>query len=205
MKLVGITQNLVNMNFGSNWLITSDKPINQNSYYFEVEFDKSVPISFSTGFIGYVYKFPTGFEYIDDNYFNLRKLYCSSFVAVAQTYENDFYLEYINNRVIEIANNSTNTTPDLFINSRVGFGIKLKSDKTVNFDIYLNGKLKDQLIKENFEDFDFRNLYIATFNQWNHNNQSAQYYFEKDLKYQNIASKYLNNVVLFESGGGCIK
>lgn len=202
MKLVGVENNIVNMGYGTQWLITSDKPINQNSYYFEIEFNKSSSVQYSTGFIGYTYKYPTGFEYIleDENIY--RKLYCSSFVVLARTYENDFHLEYINTKQVEINKGLTNTYPSMFLSSRVGIGIELKSDKSVHLDVYINGELKDSIIKENFDDFDFQNLYISTFNQWNHNNQNAQYYFEKDLKYHNIAQKYLKNAVLFESGGG---
>lgn len=205
MKLVGVENNKTNFGYGANWLITSDKPINQNSYYFEVEFDKSVSVPYSTGFIGYTYKYPTGFEYILDEDNRYRKIYCSSFVVLNRTYENVFHLEYINTKTIEINKGLTNTTPNMFISSRVGLGIELKSDKTANLDVYINGKLKDQITKKNFDDFDFSNLYITTFNQWDHNNQTAQYYFDKDLKYQNIAQKYLRNAVLFESGGGVYK
>ena len=202
MKLVGVENNIVNVGYGSNWLITSDKPINQNSYYFEIEFNKSTPVGYSTGFIGYTYKYPTGFEYIIDNDNQYRKLYCSSFVVLTRPYENDFHLEYINTKQIEIDKYLTNIYPSMFLKSRVGIGIELNSNKSVNFDVYINGILKDQMTKENFNDFDFNNLYITTFNQWNHNNQYAQYYFGKDLKYYNIAQKYLKNTVLFESGGG---
>ena len=200
MKLLGTTQNLVNTVPGSNWLITSDKPIDQNSYYFELEI-LSRP-NYSTGYIGYLYKSENGAQHAPGEYW-----YKGSFCTVCLTYENQVYNEYFSILQDPYFNISKTITPNDFLSSRIGLGIRLKSDKTVNFDIYLNGKLKDQLIKENFEDFDFNNLYIATFNQWNHNNQTAQYYFEKDLKYQNIASKYLRNAVLFESGGGggCIK
>ena len=200
MKLVGVENNLVNMGYSAQWLITSDKPINQNGYYFEVDF-KSSSVNYSTGLIGYTYKYPSGFKYIIDNYNTSIKLYYPSFGVFADTYENNFNLGYINTKQIEF-NKSTNIDPSMFLSSRVGIGIKLNSNKSVNFDVYINGILKDQIIKENFKDFDFHNLYITTFNQWNHNNQSAQYYFEKDLKYQNIASKYNKKFILFESRGG---
>ena len=201
MKLVGVENNLVNVGFGSNWLITSDKSINQNSYYFEVEF-KSNP-SYSTGYIGYLYKYPTGFKYFN-NELGIKLYYPSFTIEILTNGSNKIYLTYYNNNkeIEEISKTSTSISDVTALNSIVGLGIKLNSDKSVNFDVYINGVLKDQIIKENFDDFDFNNLYIATFNEWNHNNQSAQYYFEKDLKYQNIASKYIKKFILFESGGG---
>lgn len=198
MKLVGVENNLVNVGFGSNWLITSDKQINQNSYYFEVEF-KSHP-NFTTGAIGYIYKYPTEFKYFN-NELGIHLYYPSFIIDIARSI-NTFYLTYYNNNKLEIQKASTSISAVTALNSIVGLGIKLNSDKSVNFDVYINGVLKDQIIKENFDDFDFNNLYIATFNEWNHNSQSAQYYFEKDLKYQNIASKYIKKFILFESGGG---
>ena len=186
MKLLGTTQNLVNTVPGSNWLITSDKPIDQNSYYFELEI-LSRP-NYSTGYIGYLYKSENGAQHAPGEYW-----YKGSFCTVCLTYENQVYNDYFSILQDPYFNISKTITPNDFLSSRIGLGIRLKSDKTVNFDIYLNGKLKDQLIKENFEDFDFNNLYIATFNQWNHNNQTAQYYFEKDLNLKKL--QYLKLLV----------
>ena len=201
MKLVGVENNIIYTNYGSNWLITSDNPINQNSYYFEVKF-KSHP-NFCTGYIGYLYKYPTGFKYFN-NQLGIKLYYPSFTIEILTEGNNKIYLTYYNNNkeIEEISKTSTSISDVTALNSIVGLGIKLNSNKSVNFDVYINGVLKDQIIKENFDDFDFNNLYIATFNEWNHNSQYAQYYFEKDLKYQNIASKYIKKFILFESGGG---
>lgn len=134
MKLVGVENNIVNVGYGSNWLITSDKPINQNGYYFEVEF-KSSSVQYSTGYIGYTYKYQSGFKYIIDIDNTRRKLYYPSFVVLARTYENDFSLAYINTKQNEF-NKSVNIDPSMFLSSRVGIGIKSNSNKSVNFDIY---------------------------------------------------------------------
>lgn len=205
MKLVGVENNIVNTS-AKWWLITSDKPINQNSYYFEFKL-RSMP-SRSTGYIGYLFKNPikNNFDYIEDDYNDTeqRKIYSPSFIILIFPEDNKFYIMYNTKTKQEIVKVSQSITLDMVLNYIIGLGIKLNSNKSVNFDVYINGVLKDQIIKENFDDFDLNNLYIATFNQWNHNYQYAQYYFEKDLKYQNIASKYIKKFILFESGGGCI-
>ena len=206
MKLVGVENNLVNKN-DNWWLITSDKPINKNAYYFEVEL-RSMP-SRSTGYIGYLFKNMAtgGFDYVYEGsrIEDIRKIYSPSFIILVFPEDNKFYIMYNTRTKQEIVKVSQSITLNMVLNSIIGLGIELNSNKSVNFDIYINGVLKDQIIKENFDDFDFNNLYIATFNQWNHNYQYAQYYFEKDLKYQNIASKYNKKFILFESGGGVSK
>ena len=94
MKLVGVENNIVNVGFGSNWLITSDKSINQNSYYFEVEF-KSHP-NYSTGYIGYLYKYPTGFKYFN-NQLGIKLYYPSFTIEILTNGSNKIYLTYYNN------------------------------------------------------------------------------------------------------------
>ena len=205
MKFIEVENNLTEFGYGHGWFIKSDKPINQKSYYFEFKLkDKSL---YSSGFIGYLHKneIENNFDYIEDGYENIRKIYAPSFVVLSFPEQNQFFIDYNNREEQEIIKISSSITPATVLNSIVGLGIKLNSDKSVNLDVYVNGVLKDSIIKENFDDFDFNNLYIATFHSWNHNNQTAQYYFEKDLKYQNIASKYNKKFILFESGGGCIK
>ena len=184
MNLFGVSNNQVNQAYGTNWAIKSDSPINKRKYYFEVKVTNTS--QYSSGNIGYSY-----FETRGGNGFQYANSMAIDVVAGGIYYtDSQFAVKSI-------------AIPGQLVNSIIGLGIALKNNNAV-LDVYIDGKKATSLDVAN-ANLDAAKLYAGTFNGWNHNAQTAQYYFDNAVTYKDIAKKYkaTNQVYLSTSGGRC--
>lgn len=179
MELVGVSNNQVNQGYGANWTIKSDSPINKRKYYFEVKVTNAS--QYSSGAIGYSYfgtRGGNGFQYANSMVFDA--------VDRSITYTDP-----------QFAIKST-ALPGQLVNSIIGLGIALKGNDAA-LDVFIDGKKASSLEVVN-ANLDPTKLYVGTYSGWNHNAQTAQYYFDNDVTYKDIAGLYIELPLYNDNG-----
>ena len=182
MKIANTTNNYIDTYYGSNWFYLSDTTINKTKdFYFEIEvYDYS---NYSSGCFGFVKKNTNG-RFTSGSY-----CYYPSLIMTLYPYENiEWYsIFFSTGSVKEIKLN--HYSPSYFLNKRIGLRLQ-EIDNSLIFYIYLEGVLYYSSPSQPINAFGggIENFYVTAFNQWDHNQITAKFFFDDDCKYHpNIA------------------
>lgn len=174
MKIANATNNRIDTNYGSNWLYYSDNPINTKDYYFEIQV--SDYSTYSSGCFGFIGK-------INGNFHSSGYSYYPSFVFCLYPYEQiEWCTIYYKTASIK-ETRLKRYFPSYFLNKRIGLRLTKINDSLL-YRIYLEGEFIYSADPINITStIDITDFYIGAFNQWDHNQITAQFFFDEDCKY----------------------